>query len=309
MKRILCVLALLLLLISGAFAEHGYEKVYDTAGDPGCLSVRFVWLGDKLEDDKPGDCMILTSPEGKVMVLDTGHPTSTPFVTAALEQMGVEKIDYLVLSHPHIDHIGGAATLMNRYEVGAVYTTELTYNTQTYAACMAAIAKNKVEHIILQEGMTLQFGQNVLIEVLNPPAEIEYPENYPEGSTQFVNNHSLVLKMTYGESSFLFGGDLYVSGERQVFDRWGDKLDVDVAKANHHGASTSTSPNWRKTVSAKITVISNYLLVDFKIARKCDTEGEVYHTYFDGDVLIRTAGDGQYTVTTALEHMNDRYVK
>lgn len=308
MKKLFSALLCLLLIVSCACGEHGYQKVYDTAQDPGCLSVRFVWLGDKLEDDKPGDCMILTSPDGKVMVLDTGHPTSTPFVTAALDEMGVETIDYLVLSHPHIDHIGGAATLMNRYEVGAVYTSELTYDTQTYAACMAAIKGNKVEHVILHEGMTLQFGQNVLVEVLNPPEKIDYPDNYPDGSTQFVNNHSLVLKMTYGESSFLFAGDLYVSGEREVFNRWGDKLDVDVAKANHHGASTSTSPNWRKTVSAEITVISNYLLVDLKIAKKCDSEGEVYHTYFDGDVLVRTAGDGAYEVITEKEHKENRYL-
>lgn len=308
MNKLISVCICLLLAFSCVCAESGYDKVYDTAQDLGRLAVRFVWLGDKLEDDKPGDCMILTSPDGKIMVLDTGHPVSTPFVTAALDRMGVEKIDYLVLSHPHIDHIGGAATLMNRYEVGAVYTTELTYNTQTYAACMAAIRRNKVEHIILHEGMTLQFGQDVLVEVLNPPAEIDYPDNYPEGSTQFVNNHSLVLKMTYGESSFLFAGDLYVTGEREVFNRWGDKLDVDVAKADHHGASTSTSPNWRKTVSAEITVISNYLLVDLKIAKKCDAEGEVYHTYFDGDVLVRTAGDGVYEVITEKEHKENRFL-
>ena len=309
MKRMLAAILLLTVLFSCACAEGGYNMDYDTANDLGRLSVRFVWLGDKMEDDKPGDCMILTSPEGRIMVLDTGHPSSNGYVQQALEAMGVERIDYLVLSHPHIDHIGGAAMLMDNFEVGAVYTSELIYTGSTYAACMAAIARNDVEHIILHEGMTLQFGDDVLVEVMNPPAEINYPENYPDDSTRFVNNHSLVLKFTFGESTMLFAGDLYTPGESDVIKRWGDKLDADVLKANHHGASTSTSAKWRKTVSAKIVAISNYLLADPYIAEKFDQESDVYHTYFDGDVLVYTTGDSEYEVVTAKEHTNDLFVK
>lgn len=310
MKKTAALLMAFLLLFSCVLAQgDGYVQVYDVSGDAGHLNVRFVWLGVKTEADKPGDSMILTSPDGKVMMLDCGHPSSSEYVLDALDAMGIEKIDYLVLSHPHIDHIGGAADVMDRYEVGAVYTSELTYNTKTYAECMASISRNKVEHVVLHEGMTLQFGEHVLVEVLNPPEIVEYPDNYPEGSTSFVNNHSLVLKMTYGESSFLFAGDLYSLAERWLLNRWGDKLDVDVAKANHHGASTSTSPKWRKMVSAKITVISNFGLVDTDIAEKFDKEGDVYHTRFDGDVLIRTAGDGIYEVLTANEHTNDLFIK
>jgi len=83
MKRMLAAILLLTVLFSCACAEGGYNMVYDTANDLGRLSVRFVWLGDKMEDDKPGDCMILTSPEGRIMVLDTGHPSSNGYVTGA----------------------------------------------------------------------------------------------------------------------------------------------------------------------------------------------------------------------------------
>ena len=76
--------------------------------------------------------MILTSPDGKIMVLDAGHPQATQYIIAALDAMGVKKIDYLVASHPHIDHIGGMAALMDRYEVGIHYSTELWHTTNTY---------------------------------------------------------------------------------------------------------------------------------------------------------------------------------
>ena len=309
MKKIIACLLLLCLLLPFAVAEeNGYAQVFNTQNDAGRLSLRLVWMGEKEYEEKPGDCMILTSPDGKIMVLDTGHPASTNYVLTALETMGVEKIDYLVISHPHVDHIGGAAKLMDTYEVGAIYTSELPYNTESYAACMDAIRRNNVEHIILHEGMTLNFGENVLVEVFNPPAEIEYPADYPENSTDFVNNHSLTLKFTYGTSTILLSGDLYMVGERKVVDRWGDKLDSDVHKPNHHGAATSTSAAWRKAVSAKIAVMSNYTLADIYVARKFDKEGNVYHTLFDGDILLYTTGDSEYTVVTVKEHMEDRFV-
>jgi len=309
MKRIVvCLLILCLLLPLAVAEENGYAKVFDTQNDAGRLSLRLVWMGEKIAEDKPGDCMILTSPDGKIMVLDTGHPGATDYVLTALETMGVEKIDYLVLSHPHIDHIGGAAKLMDTYPVDAIYTSPLWYNSATYMNCMAAIERNNVPHVILSDGMTLQFGEHVLVEVLNPPAEIDYPENYPEGSTDFVNNHSLALKFTYGTSTLLLCGDLYMVGERAVIDRWGDKLDSDVHKPNHHGAATSTSSKWRKTVSAQIAVMSNYTLADIYVARKFDKEGDVYHTFFDGDILLYTAGDSQYEVVTVKEHKEDRFL-
>jgi len=309
MKKIIaCLLLLCLLLPLAAAEEIGYDKVYDTQHDAGRLSLRLVWLGEKIAEDKPGDCMILTSPDGKIMVLDTGHPGATGYVLDALETMGVEKIDYLVLSHPHIDHIGGAAKLMDTYPVEAIYTSPLWYNSGTYAACMAAISRNNVPHVILTDGMTLQFGEDVLVEVLNPPAEIEYPKNYPEGSTDFVNNHSLALKFTYGTSTMLLCGDLYMVGEREVLERWGDKLDSDVHKPNHHGAATSTSSKWRKTVSAKVVVMSNYTLADYYVAKKFDKESDVYHTYVDGDLLVYTAGDSEYEVVTVHEHKEDRFL-
>ena len=123
-KRLIALALLLCMLFSCALAEDArYGQVYDTAQDADRLTVRYLWLGPQVADDKPGDCMILTSPDGKIMVLDAGHPQATQYIIAALDAMGVKKIDYLVASHPHIDHIGGMAALMDRYEVGIHYST------------------------------------------------------------------------------------------------------------------------------------------------------------------------------------------
>ncbi len=297
-------------LCSLALAEETrYAEVFDTGTDAGRLTVRFLWLGPQIADDKPGDSMILTSPDGKIMVLDAGHPLATKYVTDALDQMGVKKIDYLVASHPHIDHIGGFPTLMDKYEIGAVYTSALEYEASSYyRAYMDAIDKHQLKHVILAEGMYFKFGDQITVDVFNPPREIEYFDGYPTGGTQFINNHSLVLKFTYGQSTLLFAGDLYTAGEKKVVEEYGARLDCDVMKANHHGASTSSSGTWRGTVSPEITFITSDTIEDLSIMKKfIRNEKKMYHILIDGCIRLTTSGDGAYDVLTEKDRATDMF--
>lgn len=301
MKKLFALLAALLLLVSCALAEESrYADVFDASNDAGKLTIRFLWLGEQTAKDKPGDCMILTSPEGKIMVLDAGHPDASQYVVDALDAMGVTKIDYLVASHPHIDHIGGFPWLIENYEISALYTSALTYESSSYYNAYLASAKaNGLEHIILGEGDVLMFGDEVKIEVFNPPHEIAYPDGYPANSTQFVNNQSLTLKLTYGDSTIMLAGDLYTGGEKEIVERYGEALDCDVMKVNHHGASTSSSSKWRNAVSPSISFITSDTIEDLSIAKKfIKGEQKMYHTLLDGCIRMQTSGDDTYDVLT-----------
>lgn len=301
------LLCLLLALAAAAVAEEPVEQVdryfevFDAERTAGKLSARFLKLVTRSED-KSGDSTILISPDGLVMVLDAGNPSTYPDVDRALKTLGVTRIDYLVASHPHVDHIGSFAQLIYNYEIGAVYTSEVVYPTSHYQAYMKAIADTETPHIILAEGDSFMFGDSVLVEVLHPAREIEYPKNYPDNSTQFVNNHSLALKFTYGDSTFLFAGDLYTAAERALVERYGDKLDVDVLKANHHGDDTSNSKRFRDATSPQITVMMHDAIADLSIYRNFRRQGvETFITSIDGAVLISTAGDGQYEILTQFD--------
>ena len=297
---------LLMLAVSCSLAEETrYADVFDVSGDAGKLTIRFLWLGEQNAKDKPGDCMILTSPEGSVMVLDAGHPNATGYIVNALDAMGVTRIDCLVASHPHIDHVGGFPTLIERYEIGALYTSALTYESSSYYNAYLASAKaSGLRHIVLGEGDTLPFGDKVQIEVLNPPHEIVYPDGFPANSTQFVNNQSLALKITYGASTILLSGDLYAGGEKELVARYGEALDCDVMKANHHGANTSSSSKWRSAVSPMITMITSDTIEDLSTARKFTRDGQkMYHTLLDGCIRLQTPGDGTYDVLTEKERV------
>ena len=268
-------------------------------------SPRFLQLTTR-SDDKSGDCTILTSPDGKVMVIDAGNPSTFVDVDNALKALGITRIDYLVASHPHVDHIGSFAQLIYAYEIGAMYTSEIEYPTSHYRRYMEAIESTNTPHIILAEGDSFKFGSDVLVEVLHPAKGIEYFEGYPDGSTQFINNRSLVMKLTYKDSSFLFTGDIYTAAEREIVARYEDKLKADVLKVPHHGDSTSSSRPLRTTVDPQIAVMMHDAIADLRIYRNYSNAGAAtYITSIDGAVMVSTEGDGEYTVISQFDRVND----
>lgn len=300
------VLALSLVVFAeGAAKVDRYDQIFDASQDPGRLTARFMKLTTR-SDDKSGDSTILTSPDGKVMVIDAGNPTCFIDVDNALKALNITRIDYLVASHPHVDHIGSFAQLIRLYDVGAVYTSEVVYPTSHYKNYMTAIEETNTPHIIVSDGDSFMFGDSVLVEILHPTAGIEYYDGYPSGSTQFVNNLSVVMKLTYNQSTYLFGGDLYTDGERAVVERYGDGLQADVFKIGHHGDSTSSSRRYRQAIQAKYGVMMHDAIADLGVYRKFRREDtEVYISSIDGSVLISTLGDGEYTVITQHDRLND----
>ncbi len=313
-KRFIGFLLMVLLLFSTTLlviAQDGYEQVMDRREDEGKLTARFLWLGETGVKEKSGDSTILTSPEGKVMVIDGGHPSVGEEVVKALHTMGISKIDYLVASHPHIDHVGGFPALIENFEIGALYTSKVTYDSSSYYNAYLNATKEKgLNHIFLEEGDEIAFGENVIVDIFHPGKEIVYPDDYPEKSTTFLNNHSLVMKFTYEDSTFLFAGDLYTGGEKEVVAKYGEKLKSDVHKVNHHGANTSSSKKWRDAVDMKIAVMIHEGIADIEIGKRYNkNESTLYHTLLDGTVKVSTTGNGEYEVLTEKERETEMFDK
>ncbi len=265
-----------------------YQEITDRSGDDGKLVFYFLDLevGPDAKD-KSGDSTVIISPDGKVMLLDAGHPDSGGIIVQALKDLGVEKIDYLVTSHPHIDHIGGVPEVISLFPVGIAYHSYVEYTTQTYHNYVNALEEGGMEVVCLKTGDEFDFGSQVKVKVLGPGQDIVYPDGFPDNSTQFLNNHSLLLKFVYGESSALFGGDLYVSQERDYIDQYGDELKADVAKANHHGKDTSNLRKWIKTVSPQVAVGMGDELGSMDVYNNYVKQGaEYHHTVNDGVVKV-----------------------
>ena len=303
MKKTLRLKSLLLLLFFIPLLAFGSGNQSVFTRDEGVCNLYFLDLEvSPKAKDKSGDSTILISPDGKVMLLDCGHPESGGQVVAALKALGIEKIDYSVASHPHIDHIGGFPEIAGHFPIGKVYRTALEYTTATYRRFVSTISDKKIPVEILGEGDAFMFGDRVSVEVFNPSFEIVYPKDYPDNSTQFVNNSSLALKFSYGESTAWFSGDLYAPQEMVLVKKYGDRLQSDIVKANHHGSNTSNSLQWIQTLKPSIVVAMHDELYSMHVYNTYVKYGATYHlTFYDGNVKVSMDGKKQYTVTDEKE--------
>ena len=288
--------------VSSAAVKTDYtEEVLDTSDDAGKLTVRYlgmkeVYVNGNGDRTNVGDCSVYTSPEGLVMMIDCSNAASFPEIDAQLQAMGVEEIDIFVMSHPHADHIGCFAEIAKHYPIGQLYKNSQEYNSATYARAMQAAEDYEIPVTILHDGDSFMFGEEVEVTIYGPSTKME------ESITTLVsdaNNGSLAMRLTYGESSFWTAGDTYVPGEQEIVANYGDAIQSDVIKINHHGYETSNSQDYIETLAPKVAVSMHESLVSKTIALRHSTRGaETFYTCMDGTVRVSTTGDGTYDVQT-----------
>lgn len=230
----------LLLLVGLSGFMPGEEK----------LRVTFADVGQ-------GDGAIIESPGQRVMVIDggenrPGHDNGKMVMAPLLWYNGIHRIHYLVGSHLHNDHIGGFDYLMEHFRVDTLvlpdYETEQGWREKL-------IARANLKNIpvrLISRGDQLYLDKNLRIYACHP---FERFEKFVNGSGEEVNNSSLVLKIQYGENSFLFCGDAEMDAESAQAG-FGDFLDIDVLKVGHHGSKTSSTQHWLQQCSPSWAVIS-----------------------------------------------------
>ncbi|MBT9778095.1 MBL fold metallo-hydrolase [Clostridium sp. MCC353] len=277
-----------------------YEEIMDRSGDESKLSF-YCWdirVGEDA-DDKAGDSTLFISPDGKTMLLDAGHPDCADQVIGYLKDLGITRIDYFVASHPHIDHIGSFPKIAETFEIGKAYRSEVEYTTQTYQNYVDALKAHEIPVEYLKAGDTFSFGDQITVKIYNPGEEIVYPKDFPKNSTAFMNNQSLAMKFLYGESTVLFCGDLYSAAERDLVEQYGEELQADVVKANHHGRDTSNTKKWIETVKPKIAVAMLDQAVNMPVRSKYNkADSEFYMTFYDGIIKVVMDDKKNYEVVS-----------
>ena len=251
--------------------------------------------------EKWGDSYLLVFPNGQTMVIDTGYSSYGPMLTQNLKQMGVEKLDYLVITHPHSDHQGGSFYeysalnteygILHSFEIGQVYYRG-GYDPDSTGA---TLVKNVCEPLdlplaVLEKGDTLNIG-GVRLDVIWPLAG--------EGDTMVssgveINDKSIVFRVEYGEHTALLTGDLYVSGEEGILANTDLKLlDVDLLKVPHHGYDTSSSLQaFIKTVSPEIAVALGRVPREKTITRYEEQGVRYLCDWLNGYIHITVGTDG-----------------
>ena len=242
-------------------------EVLSTDGDTGKLVFRFIDIPEPSGDyivSRPGESYFITFPNGENMLVDAGANTdsSQQAILDFLTDMSITKINYVVATHYHSDHIGSTAYILNNYNVDKLYTTGFKvpqtadYNKNLKIWMDANLTK--VQN--LWRGDTINIG-DVQFEVLNPENDSTIIATM-NGSpvTDDYNNNSVVMKMTYGVNTALLAADLYVAAEDKLIEYYKgtDKLKADLLKVPHHGDTTSSDPEFVKAVSPNIAVLPHF---------------------------------------------------
>jgi len=284
---------------------EGTNPVYDRSLTEGKMAVYFMSSESVYEYNRTkvyyGDSTLIIAPDGTTMLVDTQNIACTPKIVATLQALGIDTLDYLVLSHPHEDHIAGYPTLLRYIDVKQVLCNDYEYKeSYLYNGLMDALKEENIPIQIYREGDAFSFG-GIDVKVLNPPVGYAHA-----GGNSSVNSGSLAFHMTYKDSTYLLCGDIEEDMELRMVEKYGSALQADVCKTNHHGNTSSNANDWIKTVAPKIAVTEAAQSVSDKILGRYMVAGAtVLTTWLNKTVVVSTSGDGVYDVVVEEETWSD----
>ena len=198
------------------------------------VTIKFIDVGQ-------GEAILIALPE-KTMLIDAGPTGSAPKIAQVLQELGRDKIDYLVATHPDEDHIGGMADVISSTQIGTIYAPNKTNNTATYRKFLAAIQNNNLQITLAEAGTIIDQTDSYKLEILWPKKDANFPD---------TNDYSIIIKLTVGNKTFLFTGDAPTSA---ILDS--NPGHIDVLKLSHHGSRTGTTEQLVHKLSPTYAVLS-----------------------------------------------------
>jgi len=208
------------------------------------LSGEYEILEDRLNifciDVGQGDCTYIVFPDGKNMLIDAGEKDSEVYYL--LENYKIEKIDYLVITHPHSDHAGGMEDIIEKFWVEKIIMPDASSPATFFDNLLDTIDKRNIPVVQAKEGVVIHKEEDLTAEIISPD----------EDGYNDLNNMSAVIKITYGENEFLFMGDAEIEAEENI----SADVNADFIRIGHHGSNTSSSESFLIRVKPQYAVIS-----------------------------------------------------
>ncbi len=188
-----------------------------------------------------GDSELVELPNGQTMLIDAGTPQSGNQVANEIKSLGYSRIDYLVATHPHADHIGGMAEIINSFDISEIYMPKVSTTTATYENLLDAIAAKELSIHTAKTGVTIAADDSFSVQIISPKLD-DYTD---------INDWSAIIRYNTASKNVLFTGD---AGKDVIHDANPGK--VDVLKVSHHGSRTGTDEALVTELSPAYAVIS-----------------------------------------------------
>lgn len=206
--------------------------------NPHVMLVHYIDVGQ-------GDS-ILIQVNNKNLLIDSGPKSDRKKLFSYLSSLYLDKLDYVIETHPHDDHIGNMAEVIKKYNVSKFYAPKVQSSTKTFEQMIDALKSKNLKINVIKKGTnSIDLGENTKISVFSPIKD----------SYEDLNNYSPVIKIEYGNTSFLFTGDAQEDVEKDILAN-NEDIKADVLKIGHHGSSTSTSEGFLAKVNPSISVVS-----------------------------------------------------
>ncbi|MGE7948067.1 MBL fold metallo-hydrolase [Lysinibacillus sp. NPDC093688] len=272
MKKLI-VMLLCIFLLAGCTETSNTKKVSVTAGHE--MRVHFIDVGQ-------GDSIFIESPNGKTMLIDGGVKGAGQKVVSYLKELGVNKLDIVVATHPDADHIGGLIPVLNSIDIGQFYDSGKVHTSQTFEEMLTLIDTKNIPYNVPKTGDNIAFDDDINVKVLN--ANEHATDN---------NDASIVLKLAYGNVSFLLTADAGIALEKEMMQ---EDVKSTILKAGHHGSNTSSSAEFIQAVHPEVTILSygegnKYGHPHAEVVERLQAIGsKIYATAEVGTVIVSTNG-------------------
>lgn len=228
------------------------------------------------------DSIFIELPNEQSMLIDAGNNSDDDIVVDYINELNYNKIDYVVGTHPHEDHIGGLDTVIDTFDIGKIYLPKVENNTKTFEDVLLSIKNKNLKISSAVVGVNILETENLKINILSPMNKTYEDFNY----------YSAVIKIEYLDKSFIFMGDAEEINEREIKE----DVNADVIKIGHHGSDTSSSREFLQKVSPDYAIIS--VGIDNKYGHPNDTvlkllkdmNVDVYRTDESGTITVISDG-------------------
>jgi len=243
-----------------------------------------------------GDAILITTP-GKTILVDAGDRNSN--TGRYLLEKEIEGIDIVIATHPHADHIGGLIEIFETFDVSEVIDPGVSHTTITYDDYINAIEENDILLTVGKKGMERNLGEDSYLKILHPPDPI------PDYTSSYLNNISIVAKVTFDEVSVLLTGDIEKEAESDLLSDPGD-LPANILKVAHHGSASSSTMDFLQEVEPEISIImcgedNQYGHPHDETLNRLEEVGtEIYRTDIHGHIIVESCGK-DYNITTTYD--------
>ncbi|MDO8733552.1 MAG: ComEC/Rec2 family competence protein [Elusimicrobiota bacterium] len=304
MKKIISLKFRILLLFVAAITVlniqifYGQQEHPARVGQPSAEKNLYVYFLDVGQ----GDSAFIRTPNGKNILIDAGQcaivnvdefDAGKEIVIPFLIKKNITKIDYVVASHAHADHLGGLLSVMKKFPVGVVYDSGFSYSSPIYENFLQIIKLKKISYNLVGKGDVLNWDPDLTVKVLSPRKNNLFED---------PNNNSIVLKITYKNVSFLFTGDAEALAEDEIVGNYKkSELSSVILKVPHHGSKTSSTEYFLDAVNPEVAVISCGRYNRFRhphpdtVRRFDDFNIELHRTDKEGTIFVSTDGE-TYTI-------------